>query len=162
MPAAYLDWSRPKTKRHRWNLKIGEVSEYDPENHTRRAQYCTAVLVLNLRRSLPAPDQHDDQWRFCPRCGEPIEYEKAEPVQWREQNCEKCGRPLIQLVQDRRPFFRANYEYVGASLCRDCLEEHCVQTNCLQCDIGNWPGCRYADIKRQGLQKAKEGGENDV
>ena len=47
-------------------------------------------------RSLPAPDQHDDQWRFCPRCGEPIEYEKAEPVQWREQNCEKCGRPLIQ------------------------------------------------------------------
>ena len=35
-------------------------------------------------RSLPAPDQHDDQWRFCPRCGEPIEYEKAEPVQWRE------------------------------------------------------------------------------
>ena len=47
----------------------------------------------------------------------------------------KCGRPLIQLVQDRRPFFRANYEYVGASLCRDCLEEHCVQTNCLQCDI---------------------------
>mgnify|MGYP003358157403 FL=1 len=79
-------------------------------------------------RSLPAPDQHDDQWRFCPRCGEPIEYEKAEPVQWREQNCEKCGRPLIQLVQDRRPFFRSNYEYVGASLCRDCLEEHCVQT----------------------------------
>ena len=113
-------------------------------------------------RSLPAPDQHDDQWRFCPRCGEPIEYEKAEPVQWREQNCEKCGRPLIQLVQDRRPFFRANYEYVGASLCRDCLEEHCVQTNCLQCDIGNWPGCRYADIKRQGLQKAKEGGEDGV
>ena len=91
-------------------------------------------------RSLPAPDQHDDQWRFCPRCGE----------------------PLIQLVQDRRPFFRANYEYVGASLCRDCLEEHCVQTNCLQCDIGNWPGCRYADIKRQGLQKAKEGGEGDA
>ena len=78
------------------------------------------------------------------------------------KNCVKCGRPLIQLVQDRRPFFRSNYEYVGASLCRDCLEEHCVQTNCLQCDIGNWPGCRYVDIKRQGLQKAKEGGENDV
>ena len=76
--------------------------------------------------------------------------------------CSTCGRPLIQLVQDRRPFFRANYEYVGASLCRDCLEEHCVQTNCLQCDLGNWPGCRYADIKRQGLQKAKEGGEDGV
>lgn len=45
-------------------------------------------------RSLPAPDQHDDQWRFCPRCGEPIEYEKAEPVQWREQNCEKVWPPL--------------------------------------------------------------------
>ena len=31
-------------------------------------------------RSLPAPDQHDDQWRFCPRCGEPIEYAKLRKV----------------------------------------------------------------------------------
>ena len=116
-------------------------------------------------RPLPAPVPNStdgDPWRFCPSCGEPIEYEKAEPVQWREQNCDKCGRPLIQPVQGLIPFFQAKYEYVGASLCRDCLEEHCVQTNCLQCDIGNWPDCRYADIKRQGLQKAKEGGEDDV
>lgn len=33
---------------------------------------------------------------------------------------------------------------------------------CLQCEIGNWPNCRYADIKRQGLQKAKERGTTNA
>ena len=35
-------------------------------------------------------------WKFCSICGEPIEYDKAEPVRWVEQNCERCGRPLIR------------------------------------------------------------------
>ena len=116
-------------------------------------------------RPLPAPVPNStdgDPWRFCPSCGEPIEYEKAEPVHWQEQDCVKCGCALIRLVRCNTPFFQAKYEYVGATLCRNCLEEHCVQTNCLQCEIGNWPNCRYADIKRQGLQKAKERGTTNA
>ena len=118
-------------------------------------------------RNLPSPNQNagsgsEDPWRFCPGCGEPIEYEKAEPVHWQEQDCVKCGCALIRLVRCNTPFFHVKYEYVGAPLCRNCLEEHCVQTNCLQCEIGNWPNCRYADIKRQGLQKAKERGTTNA
>lgn len=51
---------------------------------------------------------------------------------------------------------------IRLKLGNNCLEEHCVQTNCLQCEIGNWPNCRYADIKRQGLQKAKERGTTNA
>lgn len=40
------------------------------------------------------PDQHDDQWRFCPKVRGAIEYEKAEPVQWREPKLRKVRPPL--------------------------------------------------------------------
>lgn len=102
-------------------------------------------------RNLPSPNQNagsgsEDPWRFCPGCGEPIEYEKAEPVHWQEQDCVKCGCALIRLVRCNTPFFQAKYEYVGAPLCRNCLEEHCVQTNCLAVrnrKLAKLPLCRH-------------------
>lgn len=108
--------------------------------------------------ALPAPiqDKAEDSkkaWRFCPVCGEPIEYEKAQHVQWREQNCEHCGRPLIRKIPTGPQFFISTEDYVGASLCRRCLEEYCLQTNCVQCEIGKWPNCRYSYIKSSGLQR---------
>lgn len=118
-------------------------------------------------RALPAPGQGTvaypkDPWKFCPGCGEPIEYEKAEHFQWREQNCVRCGQALVYQVQCNSPYFVATSAYVGAPLCNNCLEEHCMQTNCLQCDIGEWPNCRYSNIKRQGMQKAREEGATNV
>ena len=48
------------------------------------------------KNALPPPDgaaagPKSDPWRFCPVCGEPIEYDKAQPVRWEEQNCTACG-----------------------------------------------------------------------
>ena len=62
-----------------------------------------------------------------------------------------CGRPLFP-------------DYLRLCCCRNCLEEHCVQANCLQCDIGQWPDCRYAYIKQCGMEKAvksEEDGESN-
>lgn len=107
---------------------------------------------------IPSPqpfrgDVPKGNWRFCPICGEPIEYDKAVPVQWAEQSCERCGCKLIMEVQSTpRPYFIASSDYVGAPICRSCLEEHCVQTNCLQCEIGKWPDCPYAWIKKCALK----------
>ena len=101
MPAAYSDWSRLKTKRNRWNLKIGEVSEYDPKI-TQDAPNIVPRYWCSTLRPVPAgPDQHDDQWRFCPRCGSLSNTRKAEPVQWRSKTAKGVAAPLIQLVQDR-------------------------------------------------------------
>lgn len=112
--------------------------------------------------ALPAPDQDKaeagkDAWRFCPICGEPIEYEKAQHVQWREQNCEYCGRPLVRKIPTGPRYFTSTEDYVGAPLCRQCLEEHCLQTNCVQCEIGKWPNCRYSYIKSSGLKRLCDG-----
>ena len=74
-------------------------------------------------------------WKFCSICGEPIEYDKAEPVRWVEQNCERCGRSLIRKspADMAPPDFIASPDYVGTSLCRSCMEEHCVQIGRASC-----------------------------
>ena len=58
-----------------------------------------------------------------------------------------CGRPLFP-------------DYLR--LC--CWNDALPQTNCLQCDIGQWPDCRYAYIKQCGMEKAvksEEDGESN-
>lgn len=111
----------------------------------------------------PQTDGHSTPWKFCPICGEAIEYDKTDPVQWTERDCDHCGRSLIRkpTAASFPSYFTATSDYVGTSLCRGCMEEHCVQTNCLQCGIGRWPDCPYDYIKQQGLQKrSAEGGTN--
>ncbi|RKI66723.1 hypothetical protein D7V91_11505 [bacterium 1xD42-67] len=108
--------------------------------------------------SLPGPhsaniEKQGVEWKYCPICGEPIEYDKAKPVQWAEQDCEHCGRWLIKEMQSTpRSYFMASSDYVGAQLCRACMEEHCAQTNCLQCEVGQLPDCPYAWIKKSVLE----------
>lgn len=108
--------------------------------------------------SLPNPhfadaDPHRAGWKYCPICGEPIEYDKATPVQWSEQNCERCGNWLImKMGSGDSSYFMASSDYVGAPICRVCMEEHCGQTNCFQCGIGQQPDCPYAWIKKSVLE----------
>ena len=67
---------------------------------------------------LPSPDLVNGEdrilWRFCPNCGEPIQYDMAEPVQWSGQNCEKCGSSLIWKIQNYPwSYFMASSDYIG-------------------------------------------------
>lgn len=107
---------------------------------------------------LPNPSQFrgkvsKETWKYCPICGEPIEYDKAEHVQWSEQNCERCGSWLIMKKGDGPgPYFIASSDYVGTQICRTCMEEHCGQTNCFQCEISQQPDCPYAWIKKSVLE----------
>ena len=107
---------------------------------------------------LPNPSQFrgkvpKETWKYCPICGEPIEYDKAEHAQWSEQNCERCGSWLImKMGSGDSSYFMASSDYVGAPICRVCMEEHCGQTNCFQCEIGQQPDCPYAWIKKSVLE----------
>lgn len=73
---------------------------------------------------LPPPEGPENTgqrrpWHFCPICGECIEYEMAEPVQWKELDCIRCGQPLIRrsALASMPPHYIAAPEYVGTSLC---------------------------------------------
>ena len=78
-----------------------------------------------------------------------IEEEEVPEVVEEELYCEQCGSQLIYKV-DTLPQsrFMASSDYVGGRICLPCLAEHCAQTNCLQCDLGNWPKCKYEWIKK--------------
>ena len=112
--------------------------------------HCGAGLPNPRQFQGDAPKKN---WKFCPMCGEPIEYDKAEPVQWAEQNCARCGSWMIMKKGDGpESYFLASSDYVGGPICRTCMEEHCTQTNCLQCEIGKWPDCPYSWIKKYALK----------
>ena len=70
-----------------------------------------------------------------------------------ELHCKLCGSQLIYRIDAFPPGrFMASSDYVGGVICLLCMTEHCAQTNCLQCELGNWPGCEYAWIKRSALR----------
>ena len=58
--------------------------------------------------------------------------------------CKICGAEVI--FEDNGRFF-ASSDYIGTDICRNCMEEHCKSTNCLACDIGKYPDCRYLYLK---------------
>lgn len=59
-------------------------------------------------------------------------------------NCSVCGSEII--FEDNGRFF-ASSDYIGTDMCRPCMEEHCKSTNCLACDIGKYPDCKYLYLK---------------
>lgn len=111
----------------------------------------------NCGYGLPNPswfrgDVHKPAWKFCPICGEAIQYDMAQPVQRAALDCERCGCSLIKEVQVRpNPQYAVSHDYVGGPVCRRCMEEHCAQTNCLQCEVGKYPNCPYTWIKKSIL-----------
>jgi len=81
---------------------------------------------------------------FCPGCGEKIEWDKAVPVKWEPMNCDVCGKPLIV---DMSGHMVAVGYYIGTTTCRNCMEEYCSQTNCLGCERGTYPDCKFQYLK---------------
>ena len=45
----------------------------------------------------------------------------------------------------------------GWPLCKDCMKEHCCSTNCLQCEYGKYPDCRFLEMKKILMGKKKTG-----
>lgn len=59
--------------------------------------------------------------------------------------CKVCGDPMavktaIGLI--------GKSNYIGGEICYDCMVEHCLATNCLACEIGQYPECEHLDRKK--------------
>ena len=78
-----------------------------------------------------------------------VKFAESSPL-CREINCEVCGRWLVHEHPDYPGMFYASSDYMGTSLCYDCMSEHCTQPNCLGCEIGTYPNCKYAYLKKNG------------
>ena len=38
-------------------------------------------------------------------------------------------------------------------ICHDCMVDHCCRTNCLGCEHGKYPDCRFLGMKRLYMSK---------
>lgn len=43
----------------------------------------------------------------------------------------------------------------GIAVHCECLEEHCISTNCFSCGIGKYPDCAFQDMKKVLLKDGK-------
>lgn len=84
------------------------------------------------------------RWNFCPECGEQIEWEKVKPYVWEDLDCEICGARLVW-HRDGQPY--ASTDYIGLKICRICRMQECLDTNCLGCEEGEYPTCRFSHLK---------------
>lgn len=98
-------------------------------------------------KRLDLGDPHGQgRWRFCPICGMPIEWDKVEQVVCEEKNCNVCGGWLVK--SHPAGFWYASSDYIGIDTCRVCWLEECLETNCLSCKRGQYPNCKWLDLKR--------------
>jgi hypothetical protein len=55
-------------------------------------------------------------------------------------HCKYCGSEISE------------EKYTGVLICRDCLSEHCLDTNCLGCNYGKYPNCPFLEMKRRHMR----------
>lgn len=97
-----------------------------------------------------------NRWKFCPICATSIVWEEIAPVIPGDYNCEVCGCWLGTVRPNGSSY--ASSHYNGTGICDDCMMEHCMATNCLECKIGKYPNCQFQDMKKYYLEETN--GEN--
>lgn len=61
-------------------------------------------------------------------------------------NCKVCGSWLTRIDSSGVPY--ASSHYNGTDICDSCMVDHCVATNCLGCELGKYPDCKFLDMKK--------------
>lgn len=65
--------------------------------------------------------------------------------------CKMCGRELAVKVSEHRAICVSDY-IPDNPYCYSCQIEHCLETNCLGCEMGKYPNCRHLGLKRFYLE----------
>lgn len=80
-----------------------------------------------------------------------------------EKICSACGCKTIWEHPDIPGYALASSCYEpGFDMCHECLIEHCMQTNCLQCELQKYPDCRFIPTKKLYLQEQENKGKEQV
>lgn len=73
------------------------------------------------------------------------------------QNCKCCGAQMVwEHPKIPTKYMVSSCNLEGWEICHDCMVEHCAQTNCLNCEYGQYPGCRFLELKRHYLSSDSE------
>lgn len=70
------------------------------------------------------------------------------------KNCRICGGSMVrENPSSSGHFVESSCNLEDWPICHDCMVEHCVNTNCLGCNYGKYPDCRFLKMKLQYRDK---------
>jgi len=70
------------------------------------------------------------------------------------KNCKLCGWNMVWENPDiPGHFHESSNNLEDWHICRECMAEHCCQTNCHGCEYGKYPDCRFLYMKRHYLEE---------
>jgi len=70
------------------------------------------------------------------------------------KSCQLCGGKIVWENPHLSGHFHASSSNLGdLDICHDCMIEHCTATNCLECELGEYPECRFLDIKKHYMEE---------
>lgn len=52
--------------------------------------------------------------------------------------------------------------FIGTDTCYECQIEHCLETNCLGCKVGNYPDCPHLETKKFYQEEARREAEEEA
>jgi hypothetical protein len=90
----------------------------------------------------------------CDRCGSYKKQESGEVTvlgddTHPEKNCKFCGTKMVWGNPHNPGHLQASSCNIeDRPICHECMIEHCCHTNCLGCEYGKYPECRFLDMKR--------------
>lgn len=90
------------------------------------------------------------EWSCCPRCKESLCWDETVVLIPGKIHCKECGCWIGTINRDGSSY--ASSHYNGTDVCDSCMVEHCCGTNCLACEIGEYPNCRFQDMKRHYME----------
>lgn len=121
-----------------------------PIEHQEAPNIKSVYTCANCEKDLFEGDNDHPRWNFCPMCGQEIEWAKALKIVWKEKCCDICGCWLVK--KHPAGFWYASSDYIGMDTCRTCWLEQCLSTNCLNCKRGEYPNCKWLDLKKLYLK----------
>jgi len=64
------------------------------------------------------------------------------------KKCKLCGCKMVWENPHLPEHFQASScDIEDWDICHDCMVEHCTTTNCLECKMGEYPECRFLEMK---------------
>ena len=72
--------------------------------------------------------------------------EMAEHTSEKIPVCKMCGQRLGQFIPGIGVICSSSY--ISGDYCHECQVDHCLDTNCLACEMGQYPNCKHLDLKK--------------
>jgi len=75
-----------------------------------------------------------------------------------KKNCKLCGGAMVwEHPEIPGLFLSSSCNIEEWPICHDCMVEHCCQTNCLGCEYGKYPDCRFLNLKKHYMDEDNHG-----